>query len=1068
MSWLRGLIETGVRNPVYANLLMVCMLVGGGLSARRMVRESYPEFSLDHIAIEVSYPGASTTDIERAICTPIEEAVRGISGVFEISSSAQENFGIVWVALSSHVSDPQIALDEVKNRVDQITSLPRDAGKPVVHESIIRTGVINIAIFGDVPERTLKGYAQEVRDDLLANPGISQILLSGVRENEIIIEVSKQALAAYHLSLPEVMSVIATSSLDLPAGVIRTAEEEYTLRTAGQRYAAREYEDLVIVDRGNGAVRLKDLGTVREGFEEAVVRGRFKGQPSVVVQVFKTPDEDATSMAAFVRDYVAQRQPHLPDQLTMSVWADGSRDIDTRIEMLVENGLWGIGLVFLTLTLFLELRLAFWVAIGIPIAFAGALIMMYMNGQTLNMISLFALIMVTGIIVDDAIVIAESVHARRRLGAMPQQAAIEGTARMAMPVLGASITTIVAFVPLLYVVGIMGRFIHVLPIVVIAAVIASSVEAFGILPTHLCRTHRYGARVSNGTWSRRRSRMDTFIAYAVTRWYRPLYRKAIRSRGATVSLTLALLLVSAGLVVGGRTPLVLLGAEDGNILRARVRFPEGTPLSLTEETVNRLTEAAWALNEDPALTPHAKGDLVRQVYSITGEFQDFLAFRGNNLCEVRVELMPAEERRLPDETIIEHWRRGVGEIAHATRVTLSRKPLGPLESPIEIRLLGQDLDDMIEASTRIQTKLSEYDGLFNVEDDLIAGKRELIVGLQPGAEALGLTLDSVAKQLRYGFFGGEAVKLQRGRDQVTVRIRYPEEERRSVTDLERVRIQTPSGHEVPFREIATVRWSRGYSYIMHQDGHRRIRVIADVDDRVANSQRILDELDAGFLADVVDDYNDLTYVIAGNREYMAESVDSLFSGFAMAMVAIYTILAGMLRSYVQPVVILLAVPFGLVGVIAGHAVLGYDMTLMSLFGAVALSGVVVNDSLVLLDAVNRGIREGQGVRRAVLRAGELRFRAVTLTSITTVAGLMPILLERSSQAQSVKPMAVSLGCGLLFATLLTLFVLPATYLLLNDTRRYIHWLRFGGPYPVAELVEEAARERTADIVMNAP
>ncbi|MGB2986433.1 MAG: efflux RND transporter permease subunit, partial [Phycisphaerae bacterium] len=788
MQLLRGIIAGGVRNPVFVNLLMVCILAGGFLSVRYMVREAFPEFSVDHIAIEVVYPGASPEDVERAICTPIEDAVQGIGGVREVSSSSHENFGTVWVGLLDSVKDPQAIVNEIKDRVDQITTFPPEAERPVVREMVIRTEVINIAIYGDVPERTLKRYAQEVRDDLESRAEISQVSLSGVREDEITIEISEEALFAYNLSLPQVMAVVAKSSLDLPAGVIRTAEEEFTLRVTGQRYLAREYEDLVVLEHGGTVVRLGDIATIREGFEEAVVRGRFNGQAAVVVQVFKTPKEDATGIARIVRDYVTDRQAYLPQRLHMSVWADGSRDIDSRIAMLAENGLLGIVLVFLTLTLFLEIRLAFWVGVGIPISFGGAMITMHAYGETLNMISLFALIMVSGIIVDDAIVIAESVHARRRAGDTPQLAAIEGAHRVALPVLGASVTTIAAFVPLLYVVGVMGRFIHVLPVVVIGAIVASAIEAFGILPSHLCHRDPPGVDVKRRSPNRVRRAIERRIEHVITRWYRPVYRLAMRYRLVTVCMALGVLLVIAGLVFGGRTPFVLLPNENGNMLRARVRFPEGTPISITKRTSDRLEAAALKLNDDSELVPDTEGRLVRQVYSITGEFADFMSVRGNNLCEVRVELMPAEQRRIPDEKIIERWRESIGTIHDATQVTVGRQPIGPMDRPIEIRILGHDLDAMTEASQRVQAKLCEFEGLYDVQDDLIPGKRELRVTLRQQARALGLTLDDVARQLRYGFYGGEAVRLQRGREQVKVRIRYPESQRRSITDLESVRI----------------------------------------------------------------------------------------------------------------------------------------------------------------------------------------------------------------------------------------------------------------------------------------
>lgn len=1059
MELLRRFIAGGVRNPVLVNLLMACMLVGGWMSARSMVREAYPEASLDHIAIEVRWPGASAFDVERAITTPIEEAMRGVRGVRKVSSSANENFGTVWVGLRSSVKDTKPALKEIKDRVDLITDWPPLAEKPLVYETYVRQAVINVAIYGEVPERTLKGVAQEVQNDLGIYPDISQISISGIRDDEIIIEVSEEALQEYNLTLSQVMAVVAKSSMDMPAGVLRTADEEITLRVTGQRYRAVDYEDLVVKEQQDADVRLGDIATVREGFEERVVRGRFNGEPAVVVQVFKTPEEDASTIAEIVRHYVASRQAGLPKRLKMSVWADNSREIDSRIEMLVENGVMGIILVFLTLTLFLDLHVSFWVVAGIPCSFAGALIVMACVGATINMISLFALIMVSGIIVDDAIVIAESVHTRRQLGEPPELASINGTHRVGLPVLGASVTTIIAFIPLMYVVGVMGKLIHILPIVVIGAIVSSGLEAFMVLPAHLCRRDTPGVVAKPKPKRRLRRVIESRIDHIITNWYRPVYRAALRYRAVTLSIVLCATMVVCGLVVGGRTPIVLLPKEDSNRLRVRVRFPEGTPVAVAEKTADRIEAAAKALNNDPALRTPSGERLVRQVHSVVGEFVDFLPVRGSNLCETNIELMPAEQRKIRAEKIMERWREHIGPIPDATQFRMTREQLIWSDRPIEVRLLGHNLNDLSAAADRVEARLREFQGVTNVASDLIPGKREMRVTLKPTARALGLTLDDVAQQLRQGFYGGEAVRLYRGRDQVKVRVRYPDNERRSVVDLESVRITTPMGQEVPFLEVANVNWARGYAGIMHQDAKRRVRVTADIDFRRANAERITQTLEAGFLDNVVKDYNDMTWEFGGDREMMTESLVSLRDGFILALIGIYTILAAMLRSYIQPIVIMAAVPFGLIGAVVGHAVMGLDLTMMSLFGVVALSGVVVNDSLVLIDGINLGIREGKSLADAVNDAGEERFRPVVLTSITTIAGLMPLLAERSSQAQSVIPMATSLAFGLLFSTVLTLMVVPALYLLVNDARRAIHWLRFGGEFPIPEVVEEAAHDR---------
>jgi len=1064
MQLLRALIAGGVRNPVVANLLMVCILAGGIFSANRMVREAFPELSLDHIIVEVAYPGASPEDVEGRICTPIEDALRGIIGVRRIWSSANENFGTIGLALNTDVQDPQRILNEVKDRVDQITTLPPESEKPVVSQSIIRTEVINIAVYGDAPERTLKRTAQDLKRDLEGLPGISQVSLSGVREDEILIEVSGEALLAYKLSLAQVMGVVRKSSLDLPAGVIRTAEEELTLRVTGQRFTAAEYEDLIVLEESNAVVRLGDIAEIRDGYEDVALRGRFNGEPAVLVAVYKTPHEDSMKIAAAVREYVGARQEYFPERLHLSMCGDSSLEIKSRISMLVSNGLQGLVILFLTIWLFLEFRLAFWVAAGIPISFAGSLLLMSYFGQSINVISLFALIMVTGIIVDDSIVIAESVHSRRQAGDTPELAAIEGTYRVALPVLGSTLTTIVAFIPLLYVVGIMGRFVYVLPVVVIAAILASTVEGFLIQPAHLCYGQKPGTVFVPDAPNRIRRTVDRMFDHVITQWYRPIYRLALHHRGITIAITVALLLATAGAWYGGRVPFVLLPKEDGSTLRARVRFPEGTPASVTERTIERIEKAALALNHDAALKPAILGDLVRQVYSITGEFADFIPIRGSNLCEVRIELMPSGDRRIGDDPIIERWRDHIGPVYDATEFTIVRQQVGPTERPIEVRILGTHLDDMEAASERIQAKLREFDGVTDVYQDLLPGKRQLQIKLRPAARALGLTLDDVATQLRHGFFGGEAIRLQRGADEVKVRVLYPENERASLGDLENERIATPRGDVVPFSEVADVEWARGYASIQHQDGKRRVRILADLDERRANAEGIVQSLQAGFLDDVVSDYNELTYNFGGDRERMDESFASLADGFTLALLVNYALLAAVLGSYVKPLVVMAAVPFGLIGVFVGHMLMGYDLTMMSIFGIVGVSGLVVNEALVLVDAINWSIREGKSVYEAVREAGESRFRPVLLTSITDLAGLMPLLLNQSGQAQSVQPMAISLAFGLLGAAFLVLLVVPGLYLVANDARRLSHWLRYGGTYPIRELVEEESRNRGVAVV----
>lgn len=1054
MNLLRGAIAAGVRNPVFANLLMICMLGGGCFAVRAMQRETYPEFSLDVIFIEAVYPGASAEDVEQAVCVRLEEAITDVEGVHELTSAAHEALANVWFTVRSTARDTGEILQEVRDRVDRITTFPPEVEKPVVRESVVHSDAISIALYGEVSERALKHWAREVRDELRDLPEISQVTLSGVRADEIIIEVSEQALRAYGLTFEAVMAAVRLGSLDLPAGTLRTAGEELTLRIKGRLLRAVDYEELVVLQGPDALVRLGQIAAVREGFAEAVVNGSFNGQPAVLVSVFKTSGQDTLAIARGVREYVRQRQAALTPGLRMSVWADGSADVEQRIGMLLKNAAAGFVLVVITLSLFLEMRLALWVAVGMPVAFSGALIFMYFSGQTVNLISLFALIMVSGIIVDDAIVIAESIHSRRRQGVVPELASIEGAGCVALPVLGSSLTTIIAFIPLLYVSGVMGKFVHVLPMVVIAAIVASALESFVILPAHLSGRGGTRVRAEARALGRGRRFVEHRMEVFITRRYRPFLALALRYRAVTLCAALGALLALGGVVLGGRVSFVLLQRENGNLLRAQVQFAEGTPAEVTQAAIARIEAAAWALNADPELKPATEGKLVRQVYAVAGEFVEFLPVRGDNVCEVRLELMPSDQRRLEVDSILERWRAGVGELHDTVRVSFARHQLEPPgDYPIEIRLLGTDLEDLADAGERIAQRLRDFDGVAGVRLDLVPGRRELQVDLRPAARALGLTLQDVATQLRQGFFGGEAVRLQREREEVVVRVRYPERERLSLADLESKAFRTQVGGEIPFREAVEVNLKRGYSEIRRQDNLRRVRVLADVDERRANAERIVRALEADTLPQVVGEYHGMKYAFGGTRQQMAESLGSLYRGLWLALLVMYAVLAAVLRSYLQPLVIVAAVPLGWMGALVGHMVLGYDLTIMSLFGFVALAGVVVNDALVLLAWINDSRREGKGVVESVREAGEARFRAVVLTSITTVVGLMPLLAERSSQAQAVIPMALSLVFGLAFATVLTLVLVPALYLALNDARRGVRWLRRGGDYPTPEAVE---------------
>ena len=1066
MSLLRGPIALLVRNPVFANLSAAAILAGGVFAALNLPRETFPETAVDHILIETLYPGASPTDVERGICIKIEEAIQGIPGIWEITSRSTENMGLVVAAVDERIMPTGEVLAQVRDRVNAITTFPSEAKKPVATEVIIRSHVISIAVHGHAPERSLKRIAEELRDRLAANPAISQVSLSGVRDYEISIKVAEEVLRRYGLTLQQIIDAISRSSLDLPAGTVRTQHEEINVRTIGQRYSTRDFEDMVIIARPDGtSVRLGQIAQVRDTFAETPVFGRINGEPGALISVSKTGTEDLSEIAGIVREFVKATHPTLPEGVTLSIWADASRDVDARIEMLVKNGLMGMALVLVCLLLFLDVPSALAVAVGIPVAFAGALITINMTGGTLNMITLLGLLMATGIIVDDAIVIADSVRARARAGLVPELAAVEGTRLVAKPVLMASITTIITFVPLMYVEGVMGKLIYVLPVVVIAAIATSAFEVFAVLPAHLREWAHKGEQTGVSSWRRRiRNKLDSWIDYVIAHWYGPLVRRALGGRIFVLGGSAAMLLLCVGLVLGGRTPLVLFPAMDTNMVRARLRFPDGTPISVSQAAVVLMEQAALALNNDPELKPAAEGNLVQQIYSDVGEWPDYVPMRGSALCETSIELMPAEKRRVDVTKIIEHWRKAIDAIPFVLSVRITRGQLGPTEKPIEVRLMGDDLDELRRAADDVVAKLESYANVFDIHDELSPGKRELQVSLKASARNLGLTVGHLASQLRQGLYGGEAVRVQRGRDDVRAVVSYVDSDRLSMGAIENLRIHSPSGAAIPFREVAETKLVRGYAAITRQDGTRRCRINADIDERFANAEQIVRDMEENFLPDLDRRHPGVTYLIDGQRQRIDESLGSLVRGACVAGVVMFALLGTVLKSYTQPLIIMGAIPLGMIGAVLGHWILGYDLTLMSAFGVVALAGIIVNDALVLLDRVNHNIAGGMGVSEALANAGETRFRAVILTTVTTVAGLLPLLAERSSQAQSLIPLVISIAFGELFGTLLTLFVVPSSFLLLNDVKRLLFWLRFSGSYPTSERVEQGFRDVSTSAV----
>ncbi len=1038
---MKSVVRWSINNRVTITLLMILAIVAGVLALTRMRREAFPQFSLDFIHVSVTYPGASPEEIEEGICIKIEEQIKAIDGISKILSTAREGYGSVTVELDVD-SDDEVKdiLDEVKAEIDRIDTFPQDSDKPVVIEILLRDPVVGVAVYGDRPERQLRQVAERIRDDLTDAKAISQADLLGVRDYEISIEISEENLRRYGLSFDRVAEAVRSASLDLPGGLIKTPGGDVLLRSKGQRYAGEEFEDIPLITRQDGTiVRLGDVASVIDGFEDIDQWGRFNGKPMAMVQVMRTGDEDVIEIARTVRDYVESHKDLMPQGIQVALWADLSQLVQDRISLLSRNGITGIGLVFLSLALFLNFRLAFWVAAGIPISFMAAFFVLDWHGDTINMISLFAFIMTLGILVDDAIIFGENAYSHFYRGKSASQAVIDGIGEVGWPVVMAVSTTIVAFTPLLFVAGIMGKFIAVMPTAVIIILIVSLLEAVLILPSHLegalskasggrAHVHHYHKKI--------RSNVDKALGVAIERFYAPAVRAAIRNRYFALCIALAVLIVMAGLVSGGHVSFVLFPKADSDWMIAEISYPLGTPVQVTEASMKRLERAALALNQDFS-SGAADGDkTVRHVLSLVGQIppRDWKAGENGGHCgQVTVELLSAEDRPgLSAERIMNGWRTRMGQIPGVERLSFSLLHGGPAGNPIEIQLIGHDFDVLKEAASKLKTEIASYPGTHDISDTFKPGKEEIKLKARPGAKPLGVSLQDIARQVRQAFYGEEAVRIQRGRDDVKVMVRYAEAERRSLVGIEEMRIRTRDGDEIPLHEVAEVEHGRAYSAIRRVDRKRVITVVSDLDQDVANAAKIVSDLKLNFLPQLLRQYPGVNYGLEGDEKRQAESIGSLKRGFLLALMGMYVILATQFRSYSQPAIIMMAIPFGLTGAVIGHMVMGLDVTLLSLFGMVALSGIVVNDALILIDFVNRTAKGGGSLEEAVESSGRARFRPVILTSVTTIAGLMPLMLERSFQAQFLIPMAVSITFGLLVATVLTLLLVPTLYMIVAD------------------------------------
>lgn len=1092
---MKGAIAWFAHNHVAANLLMGLIVLSGLVAVVSMPQKSFPDLDIPIITITVPYLGAAPEEVEQGVCIRIEEELEGVEGVKHIRSTASEGSCSISVELFED-TDSGKALDDVKNRVDAIDTLPVETEKPIVNLTSIVRAVLDIAVTGPTDERTLKVIGQQVRDDIAKLPGVTQVELRNTRPYEISIDVSESSLRRNGLSFDDVAQAVRNRSLDLPGGSIKTSGGEILLRTKGQAYWGSEYEQLVLRTAPDGTrLYLKDVATVVDGFADTDQMLRFDGKPAALVRVSRIGSQDIIDITQVVREYLATAGTRVPEGVELTVWNDGSSFLRDRLDTLLNSARQGFLMVLIVLALFLRPRLAFWVSVGVPVAFLGAIFASYILGLSIDGISLFGFILVLGLLVDDAIVVGENVHSQQQQRGNLLDGAVIGTQQVSLPVIFGVLTTVATFMPLLLAPGTFGQIFGVVATVVLCCLVFSVIESQLILPSHLGHSQSKSAANEIGlllipilgialleiAWDVRsymgfaiatmvllyvlhlagiskpvaetmvkfQARVSNGIEALIAVRFRALLERAVAARYVVVALAMVAFLSAVGILGSGRLPFSFFPPLESDQAIAQLTMPLGTPASVTDAAVLHLEQTAQQLQRDlekeyPAAPP------VTHILSAVGSQPSSAGESGSGsdpaqgagyLGEVTLQLTPSQARDIGTREVANRWRELAGPIADAVELKFSTT-FFTAGNAIDIQLAGANVEDLRTIAASLRDKLATYPGVIDITDSFRSGKQELKLDVQPSGEALGLSLSTLARQVRQAFYGEEAQRIQRGRDDVRVMVRYTQAERESLATLNDMRIRTADGAEVPFKTVATAEFGRGYSTIQRSDRQRVVSVIADVDRAQITANEVIADLSAGAIQEILRDYPRITYSLEGEQAEQGESIGKLVPMFGIALFVIFALLAVPLRSYIQPLIIMSVIPFAFVGAIWGHVIMKYfglvsGLAMPSAMGFIAASGVVVNSSLVLVHNVNERRKQGEHFNDAVVHAAVSRCRPIILTSLTTFVGLLPLMFNRSVQAQFLVPMAVSLAFGVLFATVVTLLVVPSAYTILEDIKRFL-------------------------------
>ena len=1033
----KGPLAWAAKNPVFANVILVVLVMGGIFMGMRLKQEVFPEVIFPVVVVQVPYPGASPEEVETGTLLVMEEAVRGIDGVKRVTSTALEGMGVMSVEFLFD-ADENRGLQDVKAAIDRITTFPDNAERPNAFLASNRQRVVSLVVYGDTTEDALRELTERTRAQLLQDDRITYVEITGDRPPEISVEVPQENLRRYGLTLDQIAQRIRAASIDLPGGGVKTDKGEILLRTAERREQGTEFGDIVILSRPDGTkVRLSDIAQVKDQYIDNDQAAFFNGKRAMMVDVFRVGDETPIAVSDAVEKFVNENQATLPPGISYSTFLDSSEIYEDRVDLLQRNAIIGFILVLIVLGLFLEAKLAFWVTLGIPVSFLGAFMLMPVADVSINMISLFAFIVVLGLVVDDAIVSGEAIYQLRSEGVPPMQAAIAGVRMVAKPVLFAVISTMIFFSPMLFVPGFAGEFFRNIPLVVILTLLISLVESLLILPAHLAHSKPASSKGAIGWLHRQQQKFASGLEWFIEKLYVPFARRFTRRRYLTMAASFAFLIACIGLVAGGRVNAIFMPKIEGELVVASIEMPFGVSAERTAEVEKRIRKAALETMESMGGDQYSRGlfsQLGGSTFGAMGGPAPGSTSSGGHIAEVAMYLVEAGERPFAASEFVRQWRQRIGEITGIDTLKFKYDTGGSGQAPVSLLLSHRDNDVLKSAADELASKLRDYAGVFDVDDGFRKGKEQLSLQLRPEAESLGLTEAGLAQQVRSAFFGAEATRQQRARDELRVYVRYPEAERKSEHDVESLLVRTPGGGEIPLGQAATVDRGTSYTEINREEGRRAAEVTADIDYSVTTPNEVMAAVTDKDIPALMQRYPELKWSLGGEQRDQQEINDALLIGFLLALVAVYALLAIPFGSYIQPVIILIAIPFGIVGAILGHWLLGYDMSLMSNMGVVALSGVVVNDSLILVVAINEYREKGLSPVAACIEAGARRFRPILLTSLTTFFGLAPMILETSVQAKFLVPMAISLGFGVMFATFITLVLVPALYLIIVDAK----------------------------------